>query len=40
MRFVADAQLPPDLARFLREQGHEARRHVEVTHWLDSLLLR
>jgi predicted nuclease of predicted toxin-antitoxin system len=24
MRFVVDAQLPPDLARFLRERGHEA----------------
>ena len=28
MRFLVDAQLPPVLARFLREQGHEAG-HVE-----------
>jgi predicted nuclease of predicted toxin-antitoxin system len=28
MRFLVDAQLPPALARFLQEQGHEAG-HVE-----------
>ena len=30
MRFVVDAQLPPDLARFLRDHGHEARPVREV----------
>jgi predicted nuclease of predicted toxin-antitoxin system len=30
VRFVVDAQLPPDLARFLREQGHEARHVREI----------
>lgn len=28
MRFLVDAQLPPSLARWLREAGHEAE-HVE-----------
>ena len=30
MRFLVDAQLPPALARFLEEQGHEARAVREV----------
>jgi len=30
MRFLVDAQLPPALARFLEEQGHEARGVREV----------
>ncbi len=30
MRFVVDAQLPPLLARWLREQGHEAQHVVDI----------
>lgn len=30
MRFLVDAQLPPALARFLEEHGHEARAVREV----------
>ena len=31
MRFLVDAQLPPALARWLRDAGHEAQ-HVEDVH--------
>jgi predicted nuclease of predicted toxin-antitoxin system len=30
MRFIVDAQLPPDLALFLRNQGHWAKAVCEV----------
>lgn len=30
MRFLVDAQLPPDLARWLIEQGHEAAHVIDV----------
>ena len=30
MRFIVDAQLPPDLARFIRDQGHESRAIREL----------
>ena len=30
MRFLVDAQLPPDLAAWLRSKGHEAHHVVEV----------
>jgi predicted nuclease of predicted toxin-antitoxin system len=30
VRFLVDAQLPPDLARFLREQGQQASAAREV----------
>ena len=30
MRFLVDAQLPPALARWLREQGHEATHVVDI----------
>ena len=35
MRFIIDAQLPPGLARWLAEAGHEAR-HVEEVGLRDT----
>jgi predicted nuclease of predicted toxin-antitoxin system len=30
MRFLVDAQLPPALARWLSEQGHEAEHLLDI----------
>jgi predicted nuclease of predicted toxin-antitoxin system len=30
MKFIVDAQLPPALAHWLREQGHQAEHVTEV----------
>jgi predicted nuclease of predicted toxin-antitoxin system len=30
MRFLADAQLPPVLGRFLRARGHEAQHVIDI----------
>jgi predicted nuclease of predicted toxin-antitoxin system len=30
MKFLVDAQLPPMLATFLREQGHDAQHVIEI----------
>ena len=30
MKFIVDAQLPPALARWLREQGHQAEHVAEA----------
>jgi predicted nuclease of predicted toxin-antitoxin system len=35
VRFLVDAQLPPALARWLREAGHEAQ-HVDELGWRDA----
>jgi predicted nuclease of predicted toxin-antitoxin system len=40
MRFLVDNQLPPSLARWLRDRGHEAEHVFEIgLHLLDDRAL-